>query len=271
MVKKLFRHELQAYWRVLIPIWALLTGVSVLGRLIQLFENDSVAYGIVRTSTIIFYAVALLVCLVFPFVFSIMRFHKNLFTGEGYLSFTLPVTPFQHVLVKATAGLSVQLLTVVVSLISLMLITMGDVFGEIMKAIGYLYTHFYHQKEWGMHLPRYLVEGFLLLVIAYVSEVLLYYACISIGQRSKKNRILAAVGVYFAYYFIRQVLGTIVIVIVSAMDWTQLLERVLEWVDQHPFETAHYVIALLMLVYAVAAALYFLISHRTIRNRLNLE
>ena len=267
MVKKLFRHEMQAYWRILVPVWGLLAGVSVLGRFIQLFENETVGFRIIRTSTIIFYVAALLVCLVFPFIFAVMRYYKNLFTGEGYLSFTLPVAPRSHIIVKATAGLVVQLLTLAVAFVSMMLITFGEVFVEIMKAVGYLFPYFYHSKEWGMHLPLFIIEGVVLLVVAYVSEVLLYYACISIGQRTKKNRVLAALGVYFAYYFIRQVLGTIAVVIGTAIDWTTLLK----WVDKHQFETVHIFMLLLTVVFAAVSVLYYTISHRTIRNHLNLE
>ena len=267
MVKKLFRHELQAYWRVLLPVWGLLMGISVLGRLIQLFENDTVGYGIVRTSAITFYVVAVAVSLLFPFVFAIMRYYRNLFTGEGYLSFTLPVTPFQHILVKVTAALTVQLLTIAVCAVSLVLITFGDVFAELMKAVGYLIPYIYHQVGWGMNLPFFALEGLVLVVVAYVSETLLYYACISIGQTSKKNRVLAAVGVYFGYYFVRQVLGTIAIIIGTIVVW----EPLFDWVRAHEFQATHIALCGLTVFYALLSVAYFAISHTFIRKRLNLE
>ena len=267
MVKKLFRHEFNAFWRILFPVWGLLMGISVLGRLIQLFENDTVGYGIVRTSTIIFYVAALVVSLLFPFVFAIIRYHRNLFTGEGYLSFTLPVTCFQHVLVKVTTTFAVQLLTLVVGFVSMMVITFGDVFTEIMKAIGYLYPYFYNQLEWGMNLPFFLLEGLLVLMVAYISEVLLYYACISLGQTFKKNRGLAALGVYFGYYFVRQVLGTIVILIGSVVDW----EPLMVWVRENTFTAVHIALYGLLVLYALLTVGYFAISHSVIRRRLNLE
>lgn len=267
MVKKLFRHELQAYWRVMLPVWGLLMGVSVLGRLIQLFENNTVGYSIVRTSTITFYVVAVAVSLLFPFVFAILRYYRNLFTGEGYLSFTLPVTPFQHLLVKVTAGLTVQLLTVGVSLVSLVIITFGDVFAEVVKAAGYLLSYFYHDLEWGMNLPFIMIEVLVLVVVLFVTGLLLYYACISIGQMSKKNRVLAAVGVYFAYYFIQQVLGTIAIIIGTVVNWDPLAE----WVRAHEFPATHIALCGLTVFYALLSVAYFAISHAIIRKRLNLE
>ena len=42
MVKKLFKHEIHAMWRSMAPIWVVLLGVSVLGRLIHLFETKGI-------------------------------------------------------------------------------------------------------------------------------------------------------------------------------------------------------------------------------------
>ena len=113
MVKKLFKHEMHAVWRLMIPIWCVLCGVSILGRFIQLFEQESVAYNIINGSAIFFYVVSLGACVVCPFVFAVTRFHRNLFSGEGYLSFTLPVTNHQHILVKLAVAVITQVVTLV--------------------------------------------------------------------------------------------------------------------------------------------------------------
>ena len=63
MVKKLFRHEFAAYWRVLLPAWIGLMGAAVLGRLVQLFEQNTVMYNIVIRSSIFFYGLAIVVSL----------------------------------------------------------------------------------------------------------------------------------------------------------------------------------------------------------------
>ena len=177
------------------------------------------------------------------------------------------MTCFQHVLVKVTTTFAVQLLTLVVGFVSMMVITLGDVFVEIMKAIGYLYPYFYNQLEWGMNLPFFALEALVLVVVAYVSETLLYFACISIGQTSKKNRVLAAVGVYFGYYFVRQVLGTIAIIVGTIVDWKPLFD----WVRAHEFPAAHIALCGLTVFYALLSVAYFAISHAIIRKRLNLE
>lgn len=265
MVKKLFKHEMHALWRLMIPIWCMLGGASVLGRLIQLFEQDSVAYSIISGSAVFFYIVLLVACIVCPFVFAVTRFYRNLFTGEGYLSFTLPVTASQHIWVKLAVAMITQLVTLVAAALSVVVVTFGDLTIEIGKALWYLFKYF--TRSWGAHMPMYLIEGIVGILLLLVSEILLYYACICIGQLSKKNRILTAVGAYFGFYAVKQVLGTIVLLISVGIDWNPLLM----WMFENPFATVHLAMCGGLLWFALLGTFYFFLSHYIISRRLNLE
>lgn len=265
MVKKLFKHEIHALWRLMAPVWGILLGVSVLGRLIQLFEQNTVIYDIISGSSVLFYVVALLACFVCPFVFVIVRFYRNLFSGEGYLTFTLPVTTGQHLWVKLTVAVVTELLTLFAAAVSVILVTFGDLTIEISKAIAYLYKMCV--QAWGAHLPMYTVEVILAIIALFTTETLLYYACIAIGQQAKKNRILCAVGAYFGFYVIKQVLGTIVVIIVSFIDW----EPLLIWITEHPFATIHTAFCGGIVIEALLGAFFFVISYLLMSRRLNLE
>ena len=62
--------------------------------------------------------------LLLTFIIGIVRFYKNLFTGEGYLSFTLPVTPGQQLFTKALVSFLFSVITIIVILVS-SIIAMG--------------------------------------------------------------------------------------------------------------------------------------------------
>lgn len=265
MVKKLFKHEVFALWRLMAPIWGVLFGVSILGRLIQLFEQESVAYNIINGSAITFYVVSLLACLVCPFVFAITRFYRNLFKGEGYLTLTLPVTTDQHILVKLAVAVLTELTTLVAAAISAMLITLGDVGVEIFKAIGYLLK--ICSKNLGAHLPLYMVEVAIGVVVLFALETLLFYTCICVGQQSKKNRVLAAVGAYFGIYVIQQIFGTIMLLIGVHIDW----EPLGVWVFDHRFAAVHIVICGIILLATLIGSLFYWVSRQLMIHRLNLE
>lgn len=265
MVKKLFKHEAHALWRSMAPIWCVLFGVSLLGRLIQLFEQETVAYDIIRGSAIFFYVVSLVACIACPFIFAITRFHRNLFTGEGYLSFTLPVTTHQHIWVKLVVAVITETVTLVAAALSVVVVTFGDLTVEIGKAIGYLFKLFV--ERWGAHLPTYMLEAVVGMIVLFAMETLLFYACICIGQQSKKNRKLAAVGAYFGFYVIQQVIGTVILLIGVRVDW----EPLGIWVVEHPFATVHIVMCGAIVLALLVGCLLYFISHRLISRRLNLE
>lgn len=265
MVKKLFKHEAHALWRLMIPIWVVLLGVSVLGRLIQLFEQDTVVYEIVSGSAFFFYGVSLFACIVCPFIFAVTRFYRNMFGGEGYLTFTLPVTTSQHLWTKLAVAVLTELITLAAAAISVILVTFGELTVEIGKAIWYIFK--LCVEKWGAHMPLYLVEAIIGLIVIFTVETLLFYVCINIGQQFSKHRVLGAVGAYFGVYFIKQVIGTIALICSIDVDW----EKLAIWVMENPFATGHLALCGFIVIEVLIGALFFFVSHRLMTKRLNLE
>ena len=269
MVKNLFKHEIFAYIRTLFPLYAVLLGIAFMGRFVQFFENDSTAYSIINGSSLIVYVLAIIVTLILTLVFGVVRFYKNLFTGEGYLSFTLPVTPAQHITVKLVTSVIFQALSLISVIISVAIITAGDVFSEIIKAIDYLYG--IGKNFLGNHLPWYLVEILILFTVAFFCEYLLFYTCIAIGQLFHKNRIIAAIGVYFGYYVAMQIVEVIILILGVALKKYIPYEKLLEYIGAHPYSSAHIIICAVIVFYLIITAVYFIITNTVIRKKLNLE
>ena len=139
MVRKLFKHELLFYWRLILPVQIALLGVALLGRFTQLFEADTVVYDVVSTGTIIIFALSAVASLLLTTIFCIVRFYKNLFSGEGYLTFTLPVSPTKHLVVKLLTAVLMELLAFFGVCLSICVITDTGMLIEIGKALGFLY------------------------------------------------------------------------------------------------------------------------------------
>ena len=265
MVKKLFKHEFAAYWRVLIPSWIALMGVSVVGRLVQFLESDSTIYRIVSGSSIVFYCIAIVVAMAFPFVYSIVRFYRNLFSGEGYLSFTLPVTPAQHIWVKVLTAGALQIVSFAVVLLSAVVMMAGELLVEVCKVGIYVVSKLYERL--GGHLTWFAIEAVLLLMVITVYMSLFYDTCITIGQTFRKNRVLAAVGVFFGFYIIEQIIGTGAIIVAAFVNWDSFLE----FVRDNTYLCAHLGMWLLILIASVLIAVFYVVTHTIIRKRLNLE
>lgn len=270
MVKKLFKHEFLSYVRAMGIVYGILLTMAAATRIISLFESDTNAYHIILSFSNLTYIVSAAATIGFAFVIGIVRFYKNMFSAEGYLTHTLPVTAGQHILVKSVTAVSMNWLSAIVALLSVFIALPYEQVEETLLDILYIFGQLLAvdstQSFW------FGLEYFVLLVLSSFSSVMLYYACISLGQLSKKNRILAAVGVYFLYYIISQIVSTIVTIILTALASISVyLYDFLFWVGEHPTEVYHtvmWIIIFFQLVFAVAE--YFVIRW-VLTKKLNLE
>ena len=135
MVKKLFKHEFLAYFRILIPMHLILVILAFFGRIFQFAENESIFYALGFWAAITIYALATVALFMITQIFSIVRFYKNMFTGEGYLTLTLPVTASQHIWVKVSVAVLVQLINVVIFALSMLLLTAGEIFAKFADVV----------------------------------------------------------------------------------------------------------------------------------------
>ena len=273
MVKKLFKHEFLYYGRIMSIVYLILFTVAAAGRIIQFFESDSVPYEIVFDISCLTYGICAFGTLVFASVLGILRFYRNLFTAEGYLSFTLPVTPAQHIWVKALTAVCVCLISFLMVLVSGCIITAGEMLVEIWKAAVYIL-----QAVWekiGFHSILIGGEMLLLSVLSLLSGFMLYYTFISIGQLFRKNRILAAVGAFFVYYILTQVFSTVMAVVLSILMAVGALDAFVAWINQlgqqDPYLLVHCSMGLGAVFTVISILIEFLIIRRIIAKKLNLE
>ncbi len=269
MVRKLFKHEFLALMRLFIPVYAVLIAMSVFGRILQIFESDSVVYSIISTFSTIVYVVGIFAVLLLTTVFCVIRFYKNLFTAEGYLTFTLPTTPTKLVLVKLVTATVFEIASVVMVLFSISILTMGEAYSEIVKAAAYLLK--FLEGRVGVHLWLYVLELILTMILAAATGLLLYYGCITVGQMFRKNRILAAVGVYFACYIVSQIISTIITIFASLCIDAQFMETIAAFIEAHIIGSIHTAFLVSMAVSLLLSAVYFFVIKFIIERKLNLE
>ncbi len=256
----------------MLPMLSILLGVGVLTRLIQLFENTTVAYQIVFVSSLVALIITSVVCLVMSVVVSVARFRSNLFTAEGYLSFALPVTPMEHIIAKTVSAFATVVTALLGIAVALAVAGAGDMTEEVVKAAAYLLS--YYIKRVGLaNGVLYCIELAVLIATATVTRLMLFFACIALGQRAKKNRLLAAFGIYFAYYFIMQILGTVCIIVFSSLTYhtPEFIIRAIEWAERNPWSTVHIVLCGAVILTALLGCVYTAITHNSMKKHLNLE
>lgn len=268
MVKKLFKHEFLAWLRIMAIVWAVMLTVAAANRLFQCFENPSNAYMVVFVLGVVAFVLTLAVCMTICEIFGVVRFYKNLFTGEGYLSFTLPVSTTAHIWVKALTFGAMMLLTLLVTCLSVLIVCSNEVMMEVGKAAAYLMAKIPAHAQG--HLIGYGIELFVLLLTGCVFGPMLFYACICIGQLFRKHRLLGAIGVYFGYYYICQILTSVLSFSMSFVEF-EFAEQWLDKLETFPFGLFHGILWGMILWNALFGMVYFLICRHITAKKLNLE
>ena len=270
MVKKLFKHEFIAWLRIMAVVYAAVLSLSVALRFLVAVESNSVAYEVISGISIALYVFALMACVFYCPIFGVSRFYKNLFTGEGYLTHTLPVTANAHIWVKALTTGAMTFLSLLVVALSVVVLSAGELLTEIIKALEYLVGKI--PAEYTGHIWIFALELLALTAVTCVFGPMLYFACVCVGQLFRKNRVAAAVGVYFAYNYISQFIFSVVLGLL-AQSGTELPENMLEQMPTTlEIINAYHSLLWVGIVWTVFLGLiYYFVCHYVISKKLNLE
>ena len=269
MVKKLIKHEFHYYFRTLIIFLPILLVIGLFVRIFSLFNTDFIGYQIIAASSFFLLYLATIAMVIFVEILAIVRFYKNMFSSEGYLTFSLPVTTFQLIFAKLVGSLVSLCLTYIVIEISWLIA--GTTYleidiGEISFALGELL-----ELLNGVHLVLYGLELFVITILSPICSMLIIYACITIGQTARKNRILLAVGAYFIFYIITQVILTFLMVLTAILGVAGALNWIGDFIINYPYLFFHLLFIIIIVILCGMIVLSYYIIQKIINTKLNLE
>ena len=269
MVKKLLKYEFQALSKPLIPMYIVMLSIAVFNRIVQLFENDGVAYNIFFISSTILISISVAVCFVYTLAVCVIRFYKNLYSHQGYLTLTLPAGHAEHIFAKLISSLCAMAVSLIAVIVAVSICTAGDVFSELIKALLYILKGFF--KATKVNGAFYILEFILALIVTTAAELLTIYTSITIGQLAKKNRILLAFGVYFAIYVIWQIVETIILIVGALLVDTRIAELFFEYIAENTYQFIHIALLGYSLIQLIISVAGFFITKKIMRDKLNLE
>lgn len=216
MFAKLLKHEWKSTGGMLGIFSACMLGLGLLGGLLMRFAMNSAGTGndtemilILSIVALPLYYVALIAYSLGGQIYLAIQFYKSKFTDRGYLSFTLPVRPWQ---IYLSSLLNMVTWTVIISAVVVatvaLTLTVGmystDIWreiAEILEMIGKEDLYVFGYSVWT------LVE----LHVGFISSNVILITGITLGcVVAQKHKVLAAIGFYFA---INTVIGIISAVI----------------------------------------------------------
>lgn len=214
MLGKLFKHELWAMSRIMLPVMAVLVVLAGL-------SNVSVRYIDMVQSDFLTFVLALFLVLFFLGVFAaavvlvvviVSRFYNNLLKDEGYLMFTLPVSTHELVWSKLLASLVWSVVSALIML-ALFWVTALHALNVASSAIqmnfelelgGLLRFLSEEFSITGGYLALMIVECVFAAVIGTFASYLLFYAAMSIGQSFANHKVLMSVVFFLLISFVVQ-------------------------------------------------------------------
>lgn len=219
MVGKLMKHELIALLRTLIYVGIVVLVLAVLSRICLAVE--AMWYWLFLSVSLGMGIFVLCAC---AFLTSVSRFWTSLFTGQGYMTFSLPATPSQILTAKLLSALVATFFSVIVSVLALLIafapdfsvLFDGDV--EIGAIIDTMMVYLSSD-------PLSAVEGVLYLITALPMALLFIYLAMSVGQLFTKGR--------KGITFLIMIGGYWLISMINMLAFAPLMDTISELVGYH--------------------------------------
>ncbi|MBQ9080311.1 MAG: hypothetical protein IJY27_04480 [Clostridia bacterium] len=286
MFSKLLKHDMRSIGRYWWIIAVSTLGLSLVGAfafrfILETSMNDFEypVFTILAMLILIGCYLGVIASVIITEILVFLRFYKNFFTDEGYLTFTLPVSR-KSLLASKTVNAFIWTLAQVFLLLfciififgtistpmsegsgiinPVLLVSIGDFFIEAWKSVG----------AWVI---VYVIEALVMVGLSTLFSISLAHFCITFGSViAKKHKLLAAIGIYYVtnmvLSFITQIAAILGMAIIGSLY------------DADGYYSAVYdinpVIAVLLLiviaVMAVLAIVMYRLTLRQLERKLNL-
>lgn len=279
MLKKLLKYEFQATARYFLPLYLLIIVLALLTRLtmsITIESNQLLKNLLVDLPSVLMafaYGAGLLSIGLVTLLLVVQRFYSNLLGREGYLMFTLPVTPVKLLWSKLLAALVwgiASAAAVVVSLIVLLADQnifwyMRDFFGALLDLLS----------RGGTSVWMILLLGVAVLLTSALHAYLQIYAAIVLGCQAKKYRILLGIVIYIGISMAEQFLmGVGMTILALVPDFSMSLLYLFGYQQSTPeavYSLFNLVLTGLLVFNVVLGTGYYVLTWQMMKKRLNLE
>ncbi len=227
MLGKLIKHDFKATGKVMIPLNMVLVIVTILGSLLvgsRLLQRTELLP--LTITLVIAYALMMIALSTVASIFLIVNFYRNMFSSQGYLTFTLPASPWSLLHSKTIVGFVWVLINTLLTFASVFLLTgsaagfsnLGAIFREMADAsvtADGVTVSIGLTDIIGYTLPQLALLLVLLTLISGFYSVAMGYGSVAIGQLYAKHKVVGTVIAYLVLQFISQIVMSVVMLFVS--------------------------------------------------------
>lgn len=272
MLGKLIKYEFRSGWKIiaLMNVFVMIVGGLGCFEFNRVNYKDPTLFQMFTMITVLmFYMLTIFAVNIGCSIYIAVRYYKNLYTNEGYLMHTLPVTPRQLLLSKLTVHSLYSIVSALVTVVSIfafiavVLANTGEVSDEIFREF---LAEF--ERDLGMSFTTYMLFMTVCSIISTIQGILHIYVSIAIGQMASKYKVLASIGVYIAIYTVMNIIGMIAsFAIASAYTFGTISRRgaVYTGLGSSSVSLFGFLIALVMTI------VFYAVTEQLMKKKLNLD
>lgn len=262
MLNKILKYDLKRMGKSLLPLYAGLIILALVLKTMDFITNNFSAFKFAYNIMFIFFIIAIIGGLFYTFSISIIHYYKNLYSDEGYLTHTLPVSKSNLLISKILSSIMYIIVSVIISLISL-IIVLG--YNEITNPIKNILEFFSTCADTKISTISIILT--LIILLGYIFYILMVFAGISLGNNHNKNKITFSIIYTVVLYYISQIISVLAlgIMILINPDITSQLDQAIPD-KQYLYE----IISLSIGLNIILILAYYLICYNRLKN-LNLS
>lgn len=235
MLGKLFKYEWKSISKIGCIMLLTLLAVTLLGSVAlwvsplgKIMEGDSTVLNnemqsfvfVISMVASLFLYILLLMGVMYGIVIYLgVHFYKTMYTDQGYLTHTLPVSSHQLLISKTLAaglwnlliflalGISVIVLTAVLAATAVRATDAGLNFGAFWEEFGDMLAELVNEMD--MRSLHYIIVLMLTLLLSPFSSAMMMFGALTIGQLSRKHKVLMGIVAYVGLMMVNYILSLI--------------------------------------------------------------
>lgn len=275
MLKKLMRYDFKSVFK-LWWIGAVSTlALSVIGGFIsEIFTTErdipEPIYVLAIFGAILVY-IGFIAFAIFSEILVYLRFYKNLYTDEGYLTFTLPAKRQSILNSKVFLGAVTSILTGIVLSIDSLIVSVISLRKEIFTPEFLIevkdIVKYVLEDQYYYYIFIYLVQALIIFALLSLVSILFAYGCITIASViAKKAKLLVAIGIY---YGATSVLGFLM-AIFFLFGFTSLMDLLFELSELDGLNSVMLLMFMVIFILCAVCCLLYYVTHWCLDKKLNL-
>lgn len=291
MLGKLIKHEWKSTYKICGALLLFMVATTVLAGLSfhtpmwRVIFEEKYQTGFVPTPldfaglmSLMFYILSMVGVVWGIIIYLGVHFYKSMYSEEGYLTHTLPVTSHQLLAGKLLiAGIwyLLVLLVMILSILSLVFALFGVAFNAqtqgmslwrfLSENMGQIMSELH--RIFDFNVTGQIIMYIAMLVFGSFTSIMSLYGAVTLGQLFAKHRVMMSIVSYFAISMVTQIVTSIVTMPVTIASTRRMIE--------HPgtvttMPTVPTSLISLAVSIGLAVVLYF-VSNYIITRKLNLE